>query len=386
MLKDMKRIIIGIAAVGLLLMSASCAKKNVFTGRLDGFEGDSLTVEIYDITIGRSRLSSMVVPVKDGKFSFTVEDTTVRGLMLVDPASKSKSPVTYVPGGYARMGGTLDSLVVLGGSAFYKDQNKYEALCAEDRAKLREISERYRSIPRNAPNADAIREEIAAEMDEVNARVAVITKEFIANNPASLYGATLVNHLVGENGKDALDVLPLIPDDVKQGVMKVYLDQAQERADRAKARTEAAENVKDGMAAPDFTLKNEKGEDFTLSSIYNNGKYIILDFWGEWCYWCKKGIPDMKQIYKDAKGKIEILSIDCGDTEEVWKKAIVDHELPWLHVYNPDGTGDGIPLKYAVSGYPTKVILNPDGTINKTIIGEDPEFYTYLKSLVGLKK
>ena len=221
-----------------------------------------------------------------------------------------------------------------------------------------------------------------AKYDAVNDHIASLTKDFITRKPASLFCATLVNHLVGDDGKDALDVLALIPDDVKQGVMKVYVDQATERATKAKARAEAAELVKDGMAAPVFTLKNEKGEDFNLSSIYNTGKFIILDFWGEWCYWCKKGIPDMKQLYKDAKGKIEIVSIDCGDTEEVWKKAIVDHELPWLHVYNPDGTGDGIPLKYAVTGYPTKVILNPDGTINKTIVGEDPEFYDYVKSLI----
>ena len=229
---------------------------------------------------------------------------------------------------------------------------------------------------------DAAKDAVMAKYDAVNDHIASLTKDFITRKPASLFCATLVNHLVGDDGKDALDVLALIPDDVKQGVMKVYVDQATERATKAKARAEAAELVKDGMAAPVFTLKNEKGEDFNLSSIYNTGKYIILDFWGEWCYWCKKGIPDMKQLYKDAKGKIEIVSIDCGDTEEVWKKAIVDHELPWLHVYNPDGTGDGIPLKYAVTGYPTKVILNPDGTINKTIVGEDPEFYDYVKSLI----
>ena len=90
----------------------------------------------------------------------------------------------------------------------------------------------------------------------------------------------------------------------------------------------------------------------------------------------------MKQLYKDAKGKIEILSIDCGDTEEVWKKAIVEHELPWLQVYNAGKDLDDLAVKYAVSGYPTKIILNPDGTINKTIVGEDPEFYDYVKSLI----
>ena len=33
---------------------------------------------------------------------------------------------------------------------------------------------------------------------------------------------------------------------------------------------------------------------------------------------------------------------------------------------------------YGISGYPTKFIIDPEGKINKRVIGEDPEFYTYL--------
>ena len=377
----MKKVFIYLAAAAILpLLCASCAKKSTVSGQLEGL-GDSLKVEVFDISNGRTPLSSMIVPVVDGKFTCDVSDTTVRGLLLSDPSGNGgRASLIYVPGEYAQVTGRLDSLVVTGGSPFYKDQKAYDDLCAEDRAKLTEIVNEYRALPAEA--SDEAKDAVMAKYDEVNNHIAAISKDFILKNPASLYAATLVNHLVGEDGKDALEVLEVIPDNVKQGLMKVYLDQASERATKAKARSEAAEKVKDGMQAPDFTLKNEKGEDFALSSIYNKGKYIILDFWGEWCYWCKKGIPDMKQLYKDAKGKIEIVSIDCGDTEEVWKKAIVDHELPWLHVFNPDGTGDGVPLNYAVTGYPTKVILNPDGTINKTIVGEDPEFYDYVKSLI----
>ena len=376
----MKKSIIYLVAAVLPLICASCAKKNVISGQLDGLGGDSLRVEIYDVTNQRTPINSIDVLTKDGKFSCEIPETEVRGLLLVDPASGLRAPLVFVPGEYAKIGGRLDSLVVLGGSEFYKDQNEYETLCAEDRLKLNEIIAEYRALPQTA--TDAAKDAVMEKYDAVNDHIASLTKDFITRKPASLFSATLVNHLVGDDGKDALDVLELIPDNVKEGPMTVYLDQASDRANKAKARAEAAEKVKDGMAAPVFTLKNEKGEDFTLSSIYNKGKYIILDFWGEWCYWCKKGIPDMKQLYKDAKGKIEILSIDCGDTEEVWKKAIVDHELPWLHVYNPNGTSDGVPLSYAVTGYPTKIILNPDGTINKTIVGEDPEFYDYVKSLI----
>ena len=378
----MKKTIFYLVAAAALLTCASCAKKATISGQLEGL-GDSLKVEVFDLSKPREAMNSMVIPVTDGKIVCDFQDTTVRGIILSNPENPAeRASIIYVPGENAIISGKLDSLVVLGGSPFYKDQKEYSDLCADDRSKLSKIVEEYRAIPEDAEDAEAQQEAVMAKYDEVNAHIAELTKNFIKGKPASLYAATLLNQLVGEDGKDALEVLEIIPDNVKQGVMKSYITQATERATKAKARAEAAEKVKDGMPAPDFTLKNEKGEDFTLSSIYNQGKYIILDFWGEWCYWCKKGIPDMINLYKDAKGKIEILSIDCGDTEEVWKKAIVDHNLPWLHVYNPDGTGDGVPINYAVTGYHTKVILNPDGTINKTVVGEDPEFYDYIKSLI----
>ena len=263
------------------------------------------------------------------------------------------------------------------GSQFFKDQKAYTELVKPDQKRMAEIVEEYR-----ATDDEAKSDSIMNVYNEVSAHVSSLTKDFIKNNPASLYGATLVSRLIGEDGKDALEVLGIIPETVQNGYLKPLIDRTRTSAQKTKARSEAAEKVKDGMQAPDFTLKNEKGEDFTLSSIYNQGKYIILDFWGEWCYWCKKGIPDMKQLYKDAKGKIEILSIDCNDTEEVWKNAIKEHELPWLHVYNPGDEKTDVAVSYAIQGYPTKLILNPDGTINKTIVGEDPEFYSYVKSLI----
>ena len=366
----------------MLLACVSCASKSAVAGHLDGLAGDSLKVEVFDILGSRTPIQTLVIPATGGDVTFDFADSTIRGLRISDPAAEGGkfASLTYVPGENAKISGTIDSLVV-GGSKFYQDQKAYEDLCAEDRAKMKVIIDEYRA----ADGDEAEQEKIMDSYKEVSDHVAAITKDFVKSNPTSLYAATLLTSLIGEDGKDALEAIEAMPADVKEGVMKPLVDRAQTAAEKTKARAEAAELVKDGMQAPDFTLKNEKGEDFTLSSLYNQGKYIILDFWGEWCYWCKKGIPDMKQLYKDAKGKIEILSIDCGDTEEVWKKAIVDHELPWLQVYNPGKDGVDVSLTYAIQGYPTKVILNPDGTINKTIIGEDPEFYDYVKSLIGKK-
>ena len=115
----------------------------------------------------------------------------------------------------------------------------------------------------------------------------------------------------------------------------------------------------------------------TLSSL--RGKYVILDFWGSWCVWCIKGMPEMKKYYQKYQGKLEILGIDCNDPEEKWKAAVKELELPWLHVYCDESSN--VLEQYGIQGFPTKLVISPEGKIVKTVIGEDPAFYTYLDQL-----
>ncbi|NPD82126.1 TlpA family protein disulfide reductase [Prevotella sp. PINT] len=149
----------------------------------------------------------------------------------------------------------------------------------------------------------------------------------------------------------------------------------------AAVETQASQKAKaqadDATLAPDFTLNDIDGKPLALSSL--RGKYVVLDFWGTWCGWCIKGMPEMKNYYKKYAGKFEILGVDCGDTEEKWKSAVKELDLPWKHVYNPKGTD--IMKNYGIQGFPTKIVIDPQGKIVKTVIGEDPAFYTYLDEL-----
>ncbi len=135
----------------------------------------------------------------------------------------------------------------------------------------------------------------------------------------------------------------------------------------------------EGKEAPNFTLKNPEGKPITLKDL--RGQYVVLDFWGSWCKWCIKGIPDMKAYYQKYQGKFEILSIDFGDTEEKWLKAIKDNDINWLNVITDEKSAKELQTLYALQGFPTKVIINPDGVIVKIVIGEDPVFYEFLDNL-----
>ena len=131
--------------------------------------------------------------------------------------------------------------------------------------------------------------------------------------------------------------------------------------------------------APAFTLKNIDGKDVSLSDF--RGKWVILDFWGSWCPWCIKGFPELKEAYKKYGNELVIIGIDCKESEEDWKAGVAKYELPWVNVYNPQGSK--LTEEYNVPGYPTKVIVDPKGKIQNITVGHDPAFYEALTKLLG---
>ena len=166
----------------------------------------------------------------------------------------------------------------------------------------------------------------------------------------------------------------------KNGRMKQYIARTLANAKAEKAEAEAAAKKQAaGLVAPDFTLNDINGKPLKLSSL--QGKYVLLDFWGSWCIWCMRGMPQMKSYYEKYKGKFEILGIDCNESEAKWKEAVAKNNLSWLHVYNPRTSS--VLADYGIQGFPTKILIGPDGKIVKTIVGEDPTFYTFLDGLFG---
>ena len=83
--------------------------------------------------------------------------------------------------------------------------------------------------------------------------------------------------------------------------------------------------------------------------------------------------------YKD---RLEIVGFDCKDSEEQWKEAVDKYELPWVHVRNV--MEKDLVQQYKVSGFPTKMIVSPEGKLEKVFMGESSVFYNYVESLFKL--
>lgn len=382
----MRRILFTVLATAAMLSAnATNPAEGVLKvkGMLKNF-GDSLLV--YVAEPGQRPNVQNTIVLKNGAFDFEIKLPKVAEVTLATPEAargKSQQYVAFVgvPGETIELNAETDNKYTYGGTKFYKEfaemKNALENSQAELQAYIKSLNERMEK----GEKQEDLMKEYQEKAPALQAKASVAYKDFIKAHPDYEANAIIVTSL--ETLEEMEEAANMMSPAVREGRMKdFYMASINQQKAEKEIREKAAKMQAAGVVAPDFTLNNINGKPFKMSSL--KGKYVVLDFWGSWCGWCIKGFPKMKEYYQKYKGKFEILGVDCNDTPEKWKAAVKKHELPWLNVYNPRESK--VLSDYAIQGFPTKIIVGPDGKIIKTIVGEDPAFYTLLDELFGKGK
>ncbi|MCD0487806.1 AhpC/TSA family protein [Pedobacter sp. MC2016-14] len=131
-----------------------------------------------------------------------------------------------------------------------------------------------------------------------------------------------------------------------------------------------------GHIAPDFTLKNTKDEDVSLTSF--RGRYVLVDFWASWCGPCRRENPNVVKAYEKYKAKnftILGVSLDTGDdAKEKWMEAINKDGLVWEQVSDLRGWDNYAARLYHIEAIPANFLLDPTGNIiGKNLYGKELE-------------
>jgi peroxiredoxin len=116
----------------------------------------------------------------------------------------------------------------------------------------------------------------------------------------------------------------------------------------------AAENPK----APDFTLQDLNGKSFSLKDF--KGKNVLLYFTTTWCPYCKKEVPELKEMHQKYKGKLEILAIDMNESKAKVSSFIQKYQIPYTTLLDSEGK---VAVDYSIRGVPTKVLVGKDGRV-----------------------
>jgi len=106
----------------------------------------------------------------------------------------------------------------------------------------------------------------------------------------------------------------------------------------------------------EITGKTIDGKAIALKQF--KGKYILLNFWGEWCSACRKEIPLLvSENDKHSKPKLQIISfINMSDKEKAMKM-ISDMGIKYPQIL----LSEKLEKQFKITSYPTNILILPNG-------------------------
>ena len=378
----MKKLFLTILAGIMALGAVAQGGKFTATGTFKGL-GDSATVVVVD-AMSQKPIAQQTLTVVDDKVD-VVFDLERAGTMFVvrfadgRPDYQVMMSVPAIPGENVVFSGEGYDLT-LGGSQLYEDLEEARKIIEHPQNAVTEFMNNLQQQATMGVPQEQLMKKYEEEYPALYKALSDAVISYVEANPDKGASAILLTELDQDTELMEATAAKLsrnVQESAAAGLYKGILAAAKKEREEEARREGMA-----GSMAPDFTLNDINGQPLALSSL--RGKWVVIDFWGSWCGWCIKGIPQMKEYYAKYNSKMEILGVDCNDTVEKWKAAVAKHELPWLHVYwdKDDENCDNPLALYEVRGFPTKVVVDPEGKVAKIIVGEDPAFYEYLDQVL----
>ncbi|MBQ9285850.1 MAG: TlpA family protein disulfide reductase [Bacteroidaceae bacterium] len=118
--------------------------------------------------------------------------------------------------------------------------------------------------------------------------------------------------------------------------------------------------VQPGEEAEDADLFDMKGNTHRIAEAFSGGRYVLLDFWSLGCGPCRMAEPEMREVYEQMKGKLEIVGIN-RDKPSAWRESDWSKKIVWPNWSDGKMGKGGIESRYCDNAaIPYYVLLSPE--------------------------
>ena len=139
------------------------------------------------------------------------------------------------------------------------------------------------------------------------------------------------------------------------------------------------EELKDRMAAPDFTLPDPSGKKLSLKDF--RGKVVFLNFWATWCEFCREEMPAMDRLYREFKAReFEIVAVNVKDKRPEALAFVKELKLSYPILMDPDGE---VGLLYGAFGMPTTYLIDRKGVVLARLWGPGDWYSPAARKLIA---
>lgn len=133
--------------------------------------------------------------------------------------------------------------------------------------------------------------------------------------------------------------------------------------------------VKEGMQAPDFTVKMFDGSELTLSKL--KGKVVLVNFWATWCPPCREELTRVQSdlIDRFADRAFVFLPISRGEEQAT----VADFRTKMNYTF-PMGLDAERTIydQYASNYIPRNFLIDQQGKVVMATVGYEPEEFERL--------
>lgn len=291
------------------------------------FEGRQDTADFYYVAFSNGELSSMTdVLLENGKID-----------MEIDPSS-------YL---YTVKGTPLSE-------AWAKFDNDNERLCGES-------MEFYR-IANDTTKSREEREKAYQDLEAKEKEIKDFRMKFSKDNITNVAGAyALAAYRKDFPMEEVERLVALIPDDC-----------CQETVQAMKTEMKNLNATKVGAAYTDFSMPAIDGTTLSVSDVVKANKVTMIDFWASWCGPCRMEMPAVKAAYSKYHDKgFGIIGVSLDHSEEAWKKAVEELQLPWQHISDLKGWECAGAELYGVKAIPATVLIMDGKIVARNLRGDD---------------
>jgi thiol-disulfide isomerase/thioredoxin len=124
-----------------------------------------------------------------------------------------------------------------------------------------------------------------------------------------------------------------------------------------------------GDQVPSLKLKSADGKVVSIESF--RGKPVLLDFWATWCGPCVEALPQLAQIYAEAKDKgFVLLAVDQDEEANTGAEFLLKKGYNWPDFH--DGNGE-VEKLVGSSGIPRTMLVDAQGKITYDASGMDED-------------
>lgn len=378
----MKNHLAHILVIALILTFISCQEKQrgfEISANLDGFNNKS-KVLISDISSQKVLDSTMVI---DGKFvlsGFLDNEPSEVSLMILSDDGKDRNYTSIFMGNEKiSISGNKSSfsngIEVLGSNyhGLKADFDKQiNPLYDERNKKLQQMF----ALRNNGKWNDSLQSAYWSEtglITKIDNGILKITEQFISDNINSHFAlyqlVTNKNDFSEEFIQNQLDKLePSFKKIRYVNVLKTYL---------------ANKPLENGSSFYNFKAENQNEESVDFASFFNNDKeFTLLEFYSPHCSWCKKALPEIKELEKTENDKLQIVTYNVDKSKEDWLKTTKLNGITWTTLWNANGRYSDAYIKYRVGGTPTYYLFDKQGNVLKKWDGYDEKLITNIKNLI----